>query len=129
MRFHQGLMQMRRYATAVTLRQFAHTHTQTQAHTYARKGTEATVVRTLASSASPLPELTQVRATKQARAREWESEQESKRYGQGWEGARVCALVAWWILAFAIWVGGSKSVRILCVCVVSLRRLSDQHGP
>ncbi|KAH8288268.1 hypothetical protein KR044_010637 [Drosophila immigrans] len=52
MRF-QGLLQLRRLAAAATLRQSSHIRalTHTQGHQ---------VVRTLASSASPLPELTQI---------------------------------------------------------------------
>ncbi|XP_034118664.1 uncharacterized protein LOC117577829 [Drosophila albomicans] len=58
MRF-QGLLQLRRLATAATLRQRHSSHirtlTDTGTHTHGH-----TVVRTLASSASPLPELTQI---------------------------------------------------------------------
>lgn len=65
MRF-QGLLQLRRFAaTAATLRQAA-TRTQTRTHT---------TMRTLASSASPQPELTQVS--------ESESHKKGMREGEG----------------------------------------------
>lgn len=94
MRF-QGLLQLRRFAaTAATLRQAA-TRTQTRTHT---------TMRTLASSASPQPELTQVS--------ESESHKEGMREGEGKrqllrpkvnerEGGRVRALLdsLWWLVS------------------------------
>lgn len=96
MRF-QGLLQLRRFAaTAATLRQAAMC-TQTRTHT---------TMRTLASSASPQPELTQV--SKSESLKEGEGKREGERQllrptVNEREGGRVRALFVslWWVVSAA----------------------------